>query len=121
MAGETAVETPVVVDNKVEEVVKTDKEAIVEEEAAALKEEKKDEEKKEEKEKPAPKEKENNQNKFGKTFFSFLKLKLFIIINIFLLFSRMLNFDGLFTGREAQTFPRPQARLRERCGLPIPI
>jgi len=64
MAGETAVETPVVVDNKVEEVVKTDKEAIVEEEAAALKEEKKDEEKKEEKEKPAPKEKVEKPKRF---------------------------------------------------------
>ena len=59
MAGETVVETPVQ-DNKIEEVVKTDKEVIAEEEkeAAAQLEEKKDEEKKEEKEKPAPKEKE---------------------------------------------------------------
>jgi len=65
MAGETAVETPAVVDNKVEEVVKTDKEAIVEEEAAAAKEEKKDEEKKEEKaEKPAPKEKVEKPKRF---------------------------------------------------------
>jgi len=51
MAGETAVETPAVVDNtKVEEKIKTDKEAIVEEEKAAEQaaEEKKDEEKKEE-------------------------------------------------------------------------
>jgi len=46
MAGETAVETPVV-DNtkKIEEPVKSDKEAIVEEEKAAATEEKKDEEK----------------------------------------------------------------------------
>merc|ERR1712168_1776903 len=49
--GETAVETPAVVDNtKVEEKIKTDKEAIVEEEKAAEQaaDEKKDEEKKEE-------------------------------------------------------------------------
>merc|ERR1712168_958117 len=49
--GETAVETPAVVDNtKVEEPVKTDKEAIVEEEKAAEQaaDENKDEEKKEE-------------------------------------------------------------------------
>jgi len=47
MAGETAVETPVQ-DNKIDEPVKTDKEAIVEEEKEAQqKEEKKDEEKKE--------------------------------------------------------------------------
>merc|ERR1712168_1545552 len=49
--GETAVETPAVVDNtKVEEKIKTDKEAIVEEEKAAEQaaDEKKDEGKKEE-------------------------------------------------------------------------
>jgi len=68
MAGETAVESPVVADtNKAEEIVaKTDKEAIVEEEeaAAAKQEEKKDEEKKEEKEKPAPKEKVEKPKRF---------------------------------------------------------
>jgi len=55
MAGETAVETPAVVDNtKVDEPVKTDKEAIVEEEKAAEQaaDEKKDEEKKEEPKEP---------------------------------------------------------------------
>merc|ERR1712029_678109 len=44
MAGETVVETPQ--ENKVDEVVKTDKEVIAEEEAAQANEEKKDEEKK---------------------------------------------------------------------------
>jgi len=65
MAGETVVETPVQ-DNKIEEVVKTDKEVIAEEEkeAAAQLEEKKDEEKKEEKEKPAPKEKVEKAKRF---------------------------------------------------------
>merc|ERR1712012_125144 len=52
MAGETVVETPQ--ENKVVEVVKTDKEVIAEEEAAQANEEKKDEEKKpEEAKKPA--------------------------------------------------------------------
>ena len=49
MAGETAVETPQQDNTKIDEPVKTDKEAIVEEEQAAEQatEEKKDEEKKE--------------------------------------------------------------------------
>lgn len=65
MAGETAVETPVVQDNKIEDVVKSDKEAIVEEEnEAKLNEEKKDEEKKEEKEKSPAKEKVEKPKRF---------------------------------------------------------
>jgi len=68
MAGETAVETPVVAppaDNKIEDVVKSDKEAIVEEEnEAKLAEEKKDEEKKEEKEKSPAKEKVEKPKRF---------------------------------------------------------
>lgn len=66
MAGETAVETPVAVqDNKIEDVVKSDKEAIVEEEnEAKLNEEKKDEEKKEEKEKSPAKEKVEKPKRF---------------------------------------------------------
>ena len=51
MTGDTAVETPAVVDNKVEEVIKTDKEVIAEEEKELIENEKTDEpEKTEEKE-----------------------------------------------------------------------
>jgi len=70
--GETAVETPAVVDNtKVEEPVKTDKEAIIEEEKTAenAADEKKDEEKKEEEPKkevvaPKPKKPTTHQKEF---------------------------------------------------------
>merc|ERR1712037_945948 len=61
MTGDTAVEVPVVDDNKVEDVVKTDKEVIAEEEKELIENEKTDEE-----EKTEPKKVHLLQKLFGK-------------------------------------------------------
>merc|ERR1712008_544116 len=71
MTGDTAVEVPVVDDNKVEDVVKTDKEVIAEEEKELIENEKTDEpekteEVKEEEEKTEPKKVHLLQKLFGK-------------------------------------------------------
>merc|ERR1712037_423956 len=71
MTGDTAVEVPVVDDNKVEDVVKTDKEVIAEEEKELIENEKTDEpekteEGKEEEEKTEPKKVHLLQKLFGK-------------------------------------------------------